>query len=180
MTPPPSRKKRVSGQLQLVGSEAYRCQEKQRPTANPVAARFDKKKRRQQNAHHDQYLEAEGAKQHVAKIQRHITQPLPPQLAPQRPGIPRGKVKPRQIRHAPLVHQPLSESHMPPRVRDAHLSERDGKNTNKQGKPPSRFFEARGRPFMSIDCGCFPHPSIPYCFNQKNPRQKSSPVAACL
>jgi hypothetical protein len=112
---------------------------------------------------------AQRAKQHVAKIQRHITQPLPPQLAPQRPCIPRGKVKSRQIRHAPLHHQPLSKRHMPPCVRDAHLSERDGKNTSNQGKPPSRFFEALGRPYISIDCGCFPHPSIPIALSKKIP-----------
>ena len=51
------------------------------------------KKGRQQNARHNQYLEARRAKRHIAKIQRNITLPLLSQHAPQRARVPRGKVK---------------------------------------------------------------------------------------
>jgi hypothetical protein len=155
--------------LQLVCPDTYDNEQKQRPWAQAISGQFDQKPRRSDQAGYDEYLKPKCSEYSMEKIQQDVTQPLPPQLAQELPAIPWRKVKLRQIRQAPLLNHPLSESHMPPSVRHRHLTECDGKNTSKQGKPPSRSSEALGRPFIPIDCGCVTHATTPIASFKKSP-----------
>ena len=163
------REEGIPRHLQLVGPKTYRRHEKQHPSARLPRSQFDQKKSCARHAGHHQHLEAESAKKRVAKIKRNIPQPLPPQLAPKLGGIPWRKIKTRQIRRAPFLHQPLPERHMPPRIGYAYLPERNGEKSRHQSQPPKRGLEPLRRLPGS---GCFLfHALNAYPKLAKNPYQ---------